>query len=175
MLRSIECIGLATRKKYGFFRLWLFPVDEHNSFHAHTRYAFHTTFFKVGLRKWNTKPFSCGTDKTMYETGVGAPHLPEGLQVLGWSWYGSYALSAGGDVNFHFGDYYTCSCNRIEGHGKVPVERNRAGFKPHNTRSQCKSLAKTLGVCKVEPCTKAYRSFELRWMFPKGSLCDNDE
>ena len=156
------------KHKHGFVRLSLVPVDDRDSFHAHASYAFHTTCFEVGQRKCNPKSYSCGTDSTMYETSVRAPRVPDGLYVLGWSWYGSYALGADGDVNFHFGDYYSCSYIRIEGGGKVSDERTRAEFKPRNARNRCKSLANTLGVCKVEPCPNAYRGVEPQWMCPKG-------
>ncbi len=124
----------AMNKHYhGFMRLALVPVEQRDSYEAHEKHAFHYTCFETGARKRDLKKYFCGTGGQLYETKIKVPPVKDGLYVVGWAWYGSYAMK-GGKVNFHFGDYYSCAYVRIRGGKGVQRKLRKPKFKPDNKK-----------------------------------------
>lgn len=152
----------------GFVRLSLVPVEQRDSMEAHEKHAFHYTCFETGERKCDSDKYYCGTDTKVYETKIKVPKVKDGVYVLGWAWYGGFARGSRGEVNLHFGDYYSCAYIRIKGGKKSKKKLQKPKFKPKNKEKRCMALANERGVCKIEPCPKAYVGAEPELMCPKG-------
>ncbi|CAN8072578.1 unnamed protein product [Agarophyton chilense] len=131
----------------GFVRLVLVPVDKMMDKTAHDQYAFHFSCMNEGLHRCSDRSFdTCGNDAEgmAWQKLVQVPtSYPDGVYVLGWSWYG------GGDYRAmsFFGDYYSCSFVEIKG-GVAVTE----SYEPKWDGSTCVSATDRLGICWKEPC-----------------------
>lgn len=135
----------------GFVRLTMVPIDEMNVKSVHNVMAFYFGCWSSENRyHCNDKEHhrDCGydLDNEAFKMDIVVPTVyPDGVYVLGWSWYG------GGEDFGSFGDYYDCSYVRIQG---GPLEESvRAFFKPGPRYSDgCQAAVDRLGVCTTEPC-----------------------
>lgn len=140
----------------GFVRLALVPVRDRMNLTAHNRGEFHVACFDSKPKKCGKREF-CGTGTKMGTTEFTVPAVHDGEYVLGFAWYGSYGTNGRGPRmrKVLYGDYWSCSNIRIRGGVRVSKKR-RFKFVPGTSDKTCKSMTNKLGVCKSEPCPKAY-------------------
>eukprot|EP00178_Gracilaria_changii_P000009 TRINITY_DN0_c1_g3_i1.p1 TRINITY_DN0_c1_g3~~TRINITY_DN0_c1_g3_i1.p1 ORF type:complete len:359 (+),score=66.40 TRINITY_DN0_c1_g3_i1:1689-2765(+) len=134
----------------GFVRVALVPLDERMRVEAHDALAFHYGCWSTGQYYCDAKQKhrDCGfdLDNLAYKMTVRVPTThPDGVYVLGWTWYG------GGTVSSDFGDYYDCAFVRIQG-GELS-DSYQAVFEPGPERhDSCIASVNRLGLCVSEPC-----------------------
>ncbi|OSX71893.1 hypothetical protein BU14_0491s0001 [Porphyra umbilicalis] len=135
-------------------RLSLVPAHQKGNAEVHAANAFRWSCWSHGRIRCGRG--QCGTDRTgsRYRQQVTIPDVfPDGLYVLGYSWYGGH---------FEQGDYWSCAEVVING-GKPLAQSYQPVFvNSHNGR--CDSTANESGVCRREPCRKR----RLRRMQPKA-------
>lgn len=138
----------------GFMRLTLVPLDEMMRTEAHEALAFHYSCWSSELYYCDNKEQhrDCGYDRDnlAYKTTITVPTIyPDGVYVLGWSWYG------GGEGHGDYGDYYDCSYVRIQG-GPL-TDTYHAMFVPGPRYPDgCQAAVDRLGMCPTEPCPQDF-------------------
>lgn len=146
----------------GFVRLSLVPVSEMMNKGVHNKFSFYYSCMGVGLHKCEDRSVDvCGNDMEgkAWQSKVLVPTIyPDGVYVLGWSWYG------GGDFRGHsfFGDYYACSFVRIQGGARVTPSFG-VHFNSYAGSGRCVSAVDRAGVCRREPC----RVGRTMWTVPR--------
>lgn len=137
-------------------RLTMVPLDEMYRKDVHDVMAF---FFSC----WSGDGYSC--DNKQYHRDCGfdldnlawkasftvPPIYPDGVYVLGWSWYG------GGEATGDFGDYYDCAYVRING-GPLQASHEAVFKSGPRYPDGCQSAVDRLGICITEPCGGEHRS-----------------
>lgn len=144
----------------GFVRLALVPIDEMYNKTTHNFMSFFYACWSSAdgyqcSEKERYRDCHYDLDNRAWKTTVTIPTTyPDGVYVLGWSWYG------GGATYGSFGDYYDCSYVRIRG-GPL-TDTAQAVFQPGPLYPNgCQSSVDRLGLCKTEPCGSEFWSREM--------------